>query len=122
MPDYTDQFNQERKENKRPKIKKKTKNKSPEQTNKIESGEWGLIFAIAIIGDIIFPIGILCGGIILLWYIVKSRKLPIGRLIGFVLAETATLGIFPGLFGFVLMDYLKYKGYTGKWLTKLKAT
>jgi len=114
MPDYTAQLNQARKIRKKIRVRKK----SIKPNIKIDSVEWILIFSLAIISDLAGPIGFLCGPFILLWYVLRFHNFPFKKIIGFGSAEVLSLGLLPGWIGFVLISYLKQKGYLPKWLKR----
>ena len=134
MPDYTDEFNQERAKNKSV-IKKKKKKKS-DQINRITGAEFFVVFCLAMFKDVLDWIlllsagigfiinritNIVITGILWLWCVIRLHKFPTKKFVGsFFIEMIPVLGTFsPTWTIFILIIYAEQRGHLPKWAEKL---
>jgi len=140
MPDYSAQLNQERtkdKENKKNKKKIKKRKKITEQASKITDIELSLVLCLCLLKDVLdwlllFAAGIglilsritnlFIAGILWLWCITRLHKFPTKRFVGgFIIEMIPVIGtISPSWTAFIISIWVEQKGYTPKFLKKIK--
>ncbi|MBL7154952.1 MAG: hypothetical protein ISS88_00390 [Candidatus Portnoybacteria bacterium] len=134
MPDYSEQFNQEKAKDSKKKVKKKPKAAQP--TSEITDAEFFLVLCLAILKDVLDWVLLFAGGIGLilsritnlvitgilwLWCSFRLHKFPTKRFLGGFLIEMIPLvGTFsPTWTIFIVTIWAEQKGYMPKWMGKL---
>jgi len=134
MPDYSEQFNQEKAKDSKKKAKKKPK--AAEPASEITDAEFFLVLCLAILKDVLDWVLLLAGGIGLifsritnlvitgilwLWCLMRLHKFPTKRFLGSFLIEMIPLvGTFsPTWTIFIVTIWAEQKGYMPKWMGKL---
>ena len=118
MDKYVEQFNQERSKSAKTDtiVKKK---KSSNNFNEITLAEFMFVGFIALVADLLGPIGFPCVLVLVFWHVMKFHKFPTRKISGAIIAEVVSLGFLPGWSGFVLIIFLEQRGYLPKWANKM---
>jgi len=121
MADYAEQLNRARRDDEsigNPETPE-TDEESFLPVSEITAAEWLIIGAVAILADLLGPIGVIFLPIILLWHTIRFHKLPFKKIIGASAFEVISVGLLPGWTGFVIWTFLEQKGYLPGWLSNL---
>jgi len=137
MPDYVAQLNEQRIKDKENKKKRKKRKKMTEQASKVTDIELSLILCLCLLKDaldwlLLFVVGIglilsritnlFITGILWLWCITRLHKFPTKRFVGgFIIEMIPVIGtISPSWTAFIISIWVEQKGYTPKFLKKIK--
>jgi len=118
MADYTEQLNQER-ENGQGAESPERDERPSRPVSEITAAEWLMVGAVAVLADILGPVGFILLPILLLWHTIRFQRFPFKKLLGSGAFEVISVGLLPGWTGFIIWTFLEQKGYLPGWLGRL---
>jgi len=118
MADYTEQLNQARKNDQDAK-NQETDEELSRPASEVTNVEWLTIGVVAVLADLLGPVGFILLPILLLWHIMRFHRFPSKKLIGSGVSEVISFGLLPGWTGFVIWTFLEQRNFLPEWTNKL---